>query len=250
MTPEADWATSSCWMSVLTLDPQIYPDGAEPVIRALCAREIGARPTWIPLGDLPPHANAPRIDGTGPDDGAGSDPGTGAHHNIPTHRHAWSDMRAGANLAVIIDRGPGVDNHMGSDLRTGVDHGARIDEHPIGQRGRRGDDCAGMADGFEAGRNRIQPIHERRLCHRIADRNMKAVGPHEIRIVEMLIAAKYRRAGKGVPGFARSVQQAIDRQAARLSGVQHNSRIPAGTDQHKPHASPSPKAHTAPTRTD
>lgn len=65
MAPEADWAESSNWMSVLHLDRKIYSKGAEPVIRELVARQIGARPTWIPLGDLPPHINAPRIDGTG-----------------------------------------------------------------------------------------------------------------------------------------------------------------------------------------
>ena len=65
MAPEADWAESSNWMSVLHLDREIYPDGAEAVIRTLVDRQIGARPTWIPLGDLPPHIEARRIDGAG-----------------------------------------------------------------------------------------------------------------------------------------------------------------------------------------
>lgn len=65
MAPEADWAESSNWMSVLHLDRDLYPRGAEPVIRELVTRQIGARPTWIPLGDLPPHLEARRIDGAG-----------------------------------------------------------------------------------------------------------------------------------------------------------------------------------------
>jgi perosamine synthetase len=65
MAPEAAWAESSNWMSVLHLNRDIYPNGAEPVIRTLNERQIGARPTWIPLGDLPPHVKARRIDGNG-----------------------------------------------------------------------------------------------------------------------------------------------------------------------------------------
>lgn len=30
--PEASWAESSCWMSILSLDPEIYTSGAEPII--------------------------------------------------------------------------------------------------------------------------------------------------------------------------------------------------------------------------
>jgi dTDP-4-amino-4,6-dideoxygalactose transaminase len=52
-------------MSILSLDPEIYTSGAEPIIRALVARQIGARPAWIPLGDLPPHKQARRMNGEG-----------------------------------------------------------------------------------------------------------------------------------------------------------------------------------------
>ncbi len=63
LTADASWARSSCWMSVLRLSPDEYPAGAAPVIADLVARGVGARPTWTPLGDLPPHAAAPRIGG-------------------------------------------------------------------------------------------------------------------------------------------------------------------------------------------
>ncbi|MBT5570941.1 MAG: hypothetical protein HOJ90_06960 [Alphaproteobacteria bacterium] len=65
MMPEASWAESSCWMSILSLNPEIYTSGAEPIIRDLVAQQIGARPAWIPLGDLPPHKQARRMNGEG-----------------------------------------------------------------------------------------------------------------------------------------------------------------------------------------
>lgn len=65
ITPEPSGTTSSRWMSVLHLDPATYPAGADPVVGTLTERGIGARPTWTPLGDLPPYANAQRIDGSG-----------------------------------------------------------------------------------------------------------------------------------------------------------------------------------------
>jgi perosamine synthetase len=65
MMRESTWAESSCWMSLLSLDLETYASGAERIIRELVARQIGARPAWIPLGDLPPHKQARRINGQG-----------------------------------------------------------------------------------------------------------------------------------------------------------------------------------------
>lgn len=49
MRPSAPQAESSEWMSILLLDPERYPGGAAPLVRALVERGVGARPLWKPL---------------------------------------------------------------------------------------------------------------------------------------------------------------------------------------------------------
>lgn len=62
--PEADYGTSTCWLTCLTLDPAM--DATPESVRShLGAHDIEARPTWKPMHLQPVFSGAPaRVDGT------------------------------------------------------------------------------------------------------------------------------------------------------------------------------------------
>lgn len=62
--PEADYGTSTCWLTCITIDPSIAvtPDA---VRLHLDTHDVEARPTWKPMHLQPVFADAPaRVDGT------------------------------------------------------------------------------------------------------------------------------------------------------------------------------------------
>lgn len=62
--PEADYGTSTCWLTCITLDPglAVTPDA---IRLHLESHDVEARPTWKPMHLQPVFADAPaRVDGT------------------------------------------------------------------------------------------------------------------------------------------------------------------------------------------
>ncbi len=47
--PEAPWGRMNCWLTVITVDPEVAGADREAIRQALAAREIEARPVWKPM---------------------------------------------------------------------------------------------------------------------------------------------------------------------------------------------------------
>lgn len=60
---EAPWGTHSRWLTVLYLDPNVYPDGPAHVVRGLAREDIEARPVWRPMHTQPLFADATTFGG-------------------------------------------------------------------------------------------------------------------------------------------------------------------------------------------
>jgi perosamine synthetase len=54
----ANWAESSCWMSMLEIDETRHPDAVAELKHFLPSRGIEARPSWVPLHRQKPYAAA------------------------------------------------------------------------------------------------------------------------------------------------------------------------------------------------
>lgn len=62
--PEADYGTSTCWLTCITIDPGL-PVTPDAIRLHLESHDIEARPTWKPMHLQPVFADAPaRVDGT------------------------------------------------------------------------------------------------------------------------------------------------------------------------------------------
>jgi dTDP-4-amino-4,6-dideoxygalactose transaminase len=56
--PEASWARAAFWLYTIRLDPALRPEGSRPLMRALAAEGIQARPIWQPMHLSPAHAGS------------------------------------------------------------------------------------------------------------------------------------------------------------------------------------------------
>jgi perosamine synthetase len=61
--PEAEWADSAKWLYTIRLDPSRFPEGSRPLMAALAAEGIQARPLWQPIHRSPAHRGAHALGG-------------------------------------------------------------------------------------------------------------------------------------------------------------------------------------------
>ena len=58
LMPEAEWARSSCWLSTVLIEEELFGKTSRQVMRALRERGIETRPLWQPLHNSKAHAGA------------------------------------------------------------------------------------------------------------------------------------------------------------------------------------------------